>query len=120
MARTIARLTANDLLSPPFIDPGTHWVDDGLYLQVAGPKSRSWIFRYTLKGKTRWAGLGSAESVTLAEAKLKRDVERVKVKRGTDPVAERKLQQENERKAKEPKKSFRQCFEAYLADNHAN
>ena len=40
--------------------PGKYADGDGLYLQVSGPESRSWIYRYTLRGKERWHGLGSA------------------------------------------------------------
>lgn len=63
---------------------------DGLYLQVSGPDSKSWIYRYTLKGKPRWHGLGSARDVSLANARKKRDKARVQVREGVDLVAERK------------------------------
>jgi integrase len=69
---------------------GMHFDGDGLYLQVSGPESKSWIYRYTLKGKARWHGLGSARDVSLPNARKKRDKARVQVRDGMDLVAERK------------------------------
>ena len=31
--------------------PGVHLIERGLYLQVRGPTSRSWIFRYRFQGR---------------------------------------------------------------------
>jgi hypothetical protein len=39
-------------------EPGLHRVDSGLYLQIMSVNSRSWIHRYTFKGKAQWSGLG--------------------------------------------------------------
>jgi integrase len=69
---------------------GMHFDGDGLYLQVSGPESKSWIYRYTLRGKARWHGLGSARDVSLPNARRKRDKARVQVRDGLDLVAERK------------------------------
>ena len=41
-------------------EPGYYLDGNGLYLQVSKTGSRSWIFRYTLNGKTREMGLGVA------------------------------------------------------------
>jgi len=70
--------------------PGMHLCDRGLYLQVSGEQSRSWIFRYTFRGKARWLGLGSARDVTIAQARDARDDARALIRRGIDPVQERK------------------------------
>ncbi|MGP1678890.1 MAG: Arm DNA-binding domain-containing protein, partial [Burkholderiales bacterium] len=51
--------------------PGYYCDGGGLYLQIAKGGSKSWIFRYTLKGKTREMGLGSLNAVTLAQARDK-------------------------------------------------
>jgi hypothetical protein len=40
------------------IEPGMHRIDQGLYLQVRSPTSRSWIFRYRFQGTDRQLGLG--------------------------------------------------------------
>jgi hypothetical protein len=31
--------------------PGRHFDGGGLYLEVRGPESKSWIYRYTLRGE---------------------------------------------------------------------
>jgi hypothetical protein len=63
-------------------EPGLYFDGEGLYLQVTGPTARSWIYRYTLRGKARWLGLGSAQTVSLKEARDLRDEERQKIKKG--------------------------------------
>jgi len=117
MPRTIKLLTAVEV--DRIKVPGMHPVGPpGLYLQVMGSASRSWIYRYTMNHKTRWAGLGSRRDVTLEQARLKQDEIRIEVKRGNDPVAARKLAKQAE--VKEPsKKPFREWFEAFLTDNQA-
>jgi hypothetical protein len=42
---------------------------DGAGLQVTGGGARSWIFRFTLNGRTRDMGLGSVGTFSLAEAR---------------------------------------------------
>jgi integrase len=70
--------------------PGRYFDGSGLYLEVRGSESKSWIYRYTLRGEERWHGLGSARDVSLATARKKRDKARVQVRDGLDLVAERK------------------------------
>src|SRR5829696_8557649 len=48
--------------------PGRHGDGRGLYLQVIGG-SRTWVLRYEHGKRERWMGLGSAEFVTLAQAR---------------------------------------------------
>src|SRR5262245_36364304 len=93
--------------------PGMHLDGDGLYLQVSGPESRSWIYRYTLRGKERWHGLGSARDVTLAAARKARDKARALVRSdGIDLVAER----QRERQVSNAKVvTFRKAAETYIA-----
>jgi integrase len=91
---------------------GMHFDGDGLYLQVSGPDSKSWIYRYTLHGKARWHGLGSARDVSLATARKKRDKARVQVREGLDLVAERKRAKAAEKLTNEV--TFRQAAESYI------
>jgi integrase len=76
---------------------------DGLYLQVApaaernGEKreTKSWLFRYTLRGKAREMGLGPVapdndkSGVTLAEARKRAAAARALLEQGLDPIEER-------------------------------
>jgi hypothetical protein len=47
--------------------------EGGLYLGKRGVNSGRWTFRYKLAGKAREKGLGSFPSVSLAQARSKRD-----------------------------------------------
>lgn len=55
------------------VTPGKYPDGDGLYLIVAGATSRNWSYRYWIKGKERWRGLGSLQDVLLKDARIKRD-----------------------------------------------
>jgi hypothetical protein len=58
----------------------------GLYLHVR-PNQRSWVFRCQINGKRHDMGLGSAELVTLREARDKvLDLHRI-IRDGSDPLA---------------------------------
>jgi hypothetical protein len=48
---------------------GMHGDGGGVYLQVAKGKSKSWILRFKVGGKTRHLGLGPVHTVGLAEAR---------------------------------------------------
>ena len=39
--------------------PGRHPAGEGLYLQVTGAGTRSWLFRYQLRGRRVEMGLGA-------------------------------------------------------------
>lgn len=62
---------------------------DGLYLQVRG-SSKSWIYRYSDGGRTRYLGLGGYPAISLAAARRVRDSARERVKAGGDPIAEKR------------------------------
>lgn len=68
---------------------GVHAVGDGLYLQVAGA-SRSWLFRYQVKGRRRTMGLGSFPQVPLREARDEIEAARKLIREGKDPIDERR------------------------------
>jgi integrase len=93
---------------------GLHFDGSGLYLQVAGPQARSWIYRYTLHGKPRWHGLGSAREVTLAQARDLRDEARAQIRRGIDPVKARKNDRLHARLEERKQVTFRQRAEQYI------
>lgn len=74
--------------------PGRHADGGGLHLLVKESGARSWVYRFMLKGKARDVGLGAAGpgGVSLAEARDLAAALRLKVKAGTDPLAERQQQ----------------------------
>lgn len=75
--------------------PGYYLDGNGLYLQVSKTGSRSWIFRYTLNGKTREMGLGSVATFGLAQARERAQRARQLLADGLDPIDHR----DGERKA---------------------
>ena len=70
--------------------PGRYGDGDGLYLDIAPGGARSWILRVQAAGKRRDIGLGSAKTVTLAEARAAALDAKRKVRAGIDPVAEKR------------------------------
>ena len=91
-----------------------HADGNGLYLQVAGTDSRSWIFRFTFRGKARWCGLGPARDVTLAQARALRDDARAELRKGIDPVEARRDAKIQMRIDEKKAVTFRQRAEQYI------
>jgi integrase len=116
MARENNRLSAIGLASKP---PGFHADGRGLYLSVSATGSRSWIFRYMLRGRSRDMGIGPFPSVSLAGARLKAEDARTLRRDGIDPIEHR----DTARKAKYLEKarsvSFQECTTLYFEANKA-
>ena len=69
MAQTVNQLTAAKAQKLKAL--GMYPDGAGLYLQVTGANAKSWVLRYSLRGKAREMGLGSLRKVTLADARRK-------------------------------------------------
>ena len=69
MAQLVNQLTATKVEKVKA--PGMYPDGAGLYLQVTSTAAKSWILRYSLRGKAREMGLGSIRKVRLAEARRK-------------------------------------------------
>jgi integrase len=69
---------------------GYHADGGGLYLQVTPTGARSWIFRFTLKGRRREMGLGPVAVIGLAAARERALEARRLLLDGTDPIEHRK------------------------------
>ena len=69
MAQTVNQLTATKVQKVK--TPGMYADGAGLYLQVTGNAAKSWILRYSLRGRAREMGLGSLRKVSLAGAQRK-------------------------------------------------
>jgi integrase len=61
-----------------------------LYLIVSPSGARKWVLRFTWRGKAREMGLGSANGVTLADAREAAASARRLISQGIDPIAARK------------------------------
>ena len=87
MARGIHRLSAAEVRTKT--KPGYYADGGGLYLQVSKWQTRSWVFKFTLNGRTRGMGLGSEDLLSLKNARLEAESLRAVVREGRDPIEER-------------------------------
>jgi integrase len=93
-------------------DAGLYSSGKGLYLKVNGINSGSWIFRYKIDGKTGKIGLGSTETVTLAEAALLAAEQRKVTAQGVDPKTYREAE---EKQAEAERVTFDMVAADYIA-----
>jgi len=66
--------------------PGYYGDGAGLYLQVSSSGTKSWIFRFALRGRQREMGLGGFPDVGLAKARERRNAARELLAEGVDPL----------------------------------
>jgi integrase len=96
-------------------------VAPSLYLQVRnGQGTRSWLFRYSRNGKNKWMGLGSVEEKPFTEARDEAAMLRVEVRRGADPLSEKReveAKRQIEEKPKAP--TFDECAKQYIASHES-
>ena len=117
MAFELAKLTA--LKATKLRKPGRYGDGGGLWLQVSGVGAKSWLFRYTIRGKARQMGLGPFNTVTLAEARDAALNARRTLRAGTDPINARREEITQARLGEARSMTFQQCAEAYIA-GHKN
>jgi integrase len=70
--------------------PGKYGDGANLYLVVSKTGARKWVLRFTSRGKPKEMGLGSAASVSLADARDRAAIARRKISQGINPIEERK------------------------------
>jgi integrase len=101
--------------------PGLYPDGRGLYLQVSGPTSKSWLYRYTLRTKTRAIGLGSArdDGLSLGDARAKRDELRAMVVKGMDPLQEKRAARDHGRISAAKSITFKEAATEYIATHRA-
>jgi integrase len=117
MATTINRLTAKQV--EKFKAAGDYCDGGGLWLQVSGKNAKSWIFRFSLRGRSREMGLGSAHKLTLAEARTERDKYNKLLRDHTDPIEYRKRQRAEVALADGATITFKEAAAAYCAAHRA-
>lgn len=115
MARNMHRLS---VVKARNAKVGMHCDGGGLYLQcvqsAAGGISRSWLYRFTLNGRERQMGLGSAEAVSLAEAREKAAECRRLRQSGADPIERRKAVEAQATLEAAKSMTFDECRDAYI------
>ena len=117
MASTINQLTA--IKVQKIKQPGYHADGGGLWLQVTQAGGKSWIFTYSLRGRAREMGLGSATRVTLAEARGERDKCNRLLRDHIDPIEDRKRRRNEAALADTKSVTFAQAAAAYIATHRA-
>jgi integrase len=102
---------------------GTHLDGNGLYLQVTKNGAKSWLYRYQLHGKRRWAGVGALADVPAKTARIKAAEMRISVANGIDPIDQKQANKKAAiaNAAKEAAKSitFRSLAFDYIEQNKA-
>jgi integrase len=112
MARQVNKLSARTVATLKSL--GRHADGHGLYLSISENGGRRWMFLYRRDGKMREMGLGSAQTVSLAEARELADQQRRLLRQGLDPINARKERKASEAKAaKGP--TFAECAAEYIS-----
>jgi hypothetical protein len=90
---------------------GFHSDGGNLCLKVAdGGRRRSWVYRFVRGGKPTNMGLGSADAVSLKQARVKRDELMKLVEQGINPLAERRRNEPQ----RAGQKTFAEAADAYI------
>lgn len=87
----------------------------GLYLQITPKAGRTWLLRVLVGGKRREIGLGGYPDVTLAQARDRAREAKDKIRRGIDPVEERKAARAALVAARRRGLTFAEATDHYLA-----
>ena len=69
---------------------GKYYDQHGLFLHVRPSGAKKWLQRYTIKGRRREIGLGSAKVVTVAQARRNAYNNLILVSEGIDPIEDKK------------------------------
>lgn len=93
----------------------------GLWLQVTSSGTKSWAFRYMYQGQPRQMGLGSAELLTLREARERAaDARKLLKIDGVDPIEARKQAQVEQKLRAARAVSFEDCAKRFIAAHEAS
>ncbi len=112
MARQLNKLSATKVK----MEKSKGWYHDGggLYLQVSETGAKSWVFCYMLNKRERQMGFGEANTVSLAEARLKMAECRKLLVDKIDPIDARKAVRNKARQDEANKITFEECAKAYI------
>ena len=72
------------------IKAGKYYDQHGLFLHVRASGAKKWLQRYTIKGRRREVGLGSAKVVSVAQARRNAYNNLILVSEGIDPIEDKK------------------------------
>lgn len=106
--------------------PGRYGDGKGLWLQVTAPKregakpAKSWLLRYTLRGRSREMGLGPLDLISLAEARARATTARKLLLDGIDPIEMRRQERAEARLQAAQGVTFEDCAKRYIAAHEAS
>jgi integrase len=112
MAHTVKKLSA--VLVSKLSSPGHYGDGDGLWLQISGSGSKSWVFRFTLAGRRREMGLGGLNAVNLSVARERARQCRLLLTEGKDPIVARDAAKTSSALRAARSKTFDQCAASYI------
>jgi integrase len=112
MARRVERLTAIAVAKRK--TPGRYADGGGLYLQVGPTGGKSWLFRFTLRGRAREMGLGAVNAFSLADARARATKCRQLLADGIDPLAAREDAHAARVLEVNSSRTFDECAAAYI------
>ncbi len=100
-------------------NPGYYCDGGGLYLQVTGSGSKSWIFRYRdlATRKLRDMGLGSVQDLPLADARRAAGAQRALLATEVDPIAARRATAQQKALQAARCLTFSECASGYIASH---
>jgi integrase len=112
MPLTLNKLTAVTILRVK--EPGYYGDGGGLVLQVSASGAKSWLFRYSRRGKKHEMGLGSLSTVDLAGAREKAKRCREQLLEDRDPLDGRRTAKTNAALERGRQMTFDQCATAFI------
>jgi integrase len=115
MARPHNKLTPKTINS--LKKSGYHSDGNGLYLQISKSLTKSWLFIYKLDGKKTEIGLGSINTITLAEAREQAQSYRKLLASGINPLIEKRKKEQERLLANALSMTFQQCATSYIDTN---
>lgn len=118
MARQINKLSDRQVKAEK--KPGRFADGNGLYLQVSQSGAKSWLFRFMQDGKSREMGLGSTNTVSLAEARTTALECKRLLRDGIDPINDRNERLIKTKTEKNNILTFKHCATEYLKAHSAS
>lgn len=115
---TAKKLTARAVANAKF-PPRRRSDGNGLYLNTDKAGRKSWVFVYTVQGRTREMGLGSYPTVSLEEARRLAAQARQQLRNGIDPIEARKVQERAKALDAAKAMTFDECAAAYIQAHRA-
>lgn len=119
MAKGIDKLSALKVAKES--KPGYHGDGGGLWLRISKSATKSWVFRFKspVTGKAREMGLGSLDTYSLSEARVRAKSMRQLLDEGRDPIAERDAQKQRAKLASAMAMTFDECATGCIAAHSA-